>query len=131
MSNVTVTLTVNTAQIVKPNVDDYCSFGQSSGTNEGYTTVANVNDTITWIGASSSSASDTVNITSINYTGDSNVFGQNILQGNNGNPETVQGTVQNNTGGEDEIYTIFFTVYNGTTKRNGQFQIDPIIRVNP
>ena len=131
MASITVTLTVNTAQIVKPNVDDYCSFGQSSGSNEGYTTVANVNDTITWIGASSSSASDTVNITSINYTGDSNVFGQNVIQGNNGDPETVQGTVQNNTGGEDEIYTIFFTVYNGTNQRNGQFQIDPIIRVNP
>ena len=131
MANVTVTLTVNTAEIAKPDVDDYCSFGQSSGTNEDYTTVANVGDTITWQGASSSSVTDVVNIVSINYTGDSNIFGQNVIQGNNGDPETVSATVQNNTGGEDEIYTINFTVYNGTDQRNGQFSIDPKISINP
>jgi hypothetical protein len=131
MANVTVTLTVDTADIQKPNVDAYCSFGQSSGSNEDYTTVANVNDTITWQGASGSSASDVVNITAINYEGGNNIFNQPNLQGNGGNPETVQGTVQNDTGGDNETYTIFFTVYNGTNQRNGQFRIDPKIQINP
>lgn len=71
-----------------------------------------------------------VNITGINHTGNSNVFNQNNLPGDGNDPEKVVGTVQNNTAGDLETYTIFFTVYNNGTKRNGQFQIDPKIQVH-
>jgi len=133
MANVNVTLSVNTGSIENPNVDAYCTFGQGNGvSNENYTTVANVGDTITWQGVSSSSPStDVVNITSINYTGGQNIFDQNVIGGNNGNPEKVIATIANNTQNEEEEYTINFTVYNGTNRRNGSFSIDPKIIVNP
>lgn len=133
MANVNVTLNVNTGSIVNPDVDAYCTFGQGAGvSNEDYTTVANVGDTITWQGVSSSSpGTDVVNITSINYTGGQNIFDQNVINGNNGNPEKVIATIANNTQGEEEEYTINFTVLNGNTRRNGSFSIDPKIIVNP
>lgn len=133
MANVNVTLSVNTGSIVNPNVDDFCTFGQGNGvSNENYTTRANVGDTISWQGVSSSSpATDVVNITSINYSGGQNIFDQNVINGNNGNPEKVIATVASNTQNEEEEYTINFTVFNGSTRRNGSFSIDPKIIVNP
>lgn len=133
MANVNVTLSVNTGSIVNPNVDAYCTFGQGNGvSNEDYTTEANVGDTITWQGVSSSApATDVVNITSINYTGGQNIFDQNVINGNNGNPEKVIATIANNTQGEEEEYTINFTVFNGSNRRNGSFSIDPKIIINP
>lgn len=133
MANVNVTLSVNTGSIVNPDVDAYCTFGQGDGvSNENFTTQANVGDTITWQGVSSSSPStDVVNITSINYTGGQNVFDQNVINGNNGSPEKVIATIASSTQGEEEEYTINFTVYNGSTRRNGSFSIDPKIIVNP
>ena len=133
MANVNVTLNVNTGSIVNPNVDDYCTFGQGNGvSNENYTTVANVGDTITWQGVSSSlPGTDVVNITSINYTGGQNIFDQNVINGNNGTPEKAIATIVSNTRGEEEEYTINFTVFNGSTRRNGSFSIDPKIQVNP
>ncbi|MES2812768.1 MAG: AidA/PixA family protein [Bacteroidota bacterium] len=133
MANVNVTLSVNTGSIVNPNVDDFCTFGQGNGvSNENYTTQASVGDTISWQGVSSSSpATDVVNITSINYSGGQNIFDQNVINGNNGNPEKVIATVASNTQNEEEEYTINFTVFNGSTRRNGSFSIDPKIQVNP
>lgn len=132
MANVNVTLSVNTGSIVNPNVDDFCTFGQGNGvSNENYTTQANVGDTITWQGVSSSSpGTDVVNITSINYSGGQNIFDQNVINGNNGTPEKVIATIASNTQGEEEEYTINFTVFNGSTRRNGSFSIDPKIQIH-
>ncbi len=131
MANDNVILFVDTSVNLNPqNVDQYCNFGQASGTNEDYTTTVNVGDTVTWSGRSSSlqppnSPPVSVSITKIQYDGGSEVFQDSVLNGT-GNPQTVTGTVQNNTGGEDETYTIFFTVSN----QNGTFHIDPKIQVN-
>ncbi len=126
MANQTVTLNVDTSVNLTPqNVDDYSNFGQPSGTNEDFTTDVNVGDTVTWTGQSSTQPSVTVNITKIQYDGGSDVFGTPVL-GGTGSPETVVGTVENDTGGDEETYTIFFTVSN----QNGTFHIDPKILVN-
>ena len=123
----TVTLYVDTSVNLNPqNVDTYCNFGQPSGSNEDYTTNANVNDSITWQGQSSTQSNVTVNITKIQYDGGSDVFGASVLNGS-GTPETVVGTVENDTNGDQETYSIFFTVSN----RNGTFQIDPKMQINP
>tara|TARA_R110002167_G_scaffold130128_2_gene313600 strand:+ start:378 stop:1265 length:888 start_codon:yes stop_codon:yes gene_type:complete len=113
-------------------VDTYCSFGQnkSQTTNENFLRSVNVGDTVIWRGETTPPSSNVIDITQVkkeNVPGSSNVFGGNgILQGI-GDPETVTGTVQAGTGGENETYTIFFKV-NGTGQ---QFQIDPKIKVNP
>ena len=127
MANETITLNVDTSVNLTPqNVDSYCNFGQSSGSNEDYTTDVSVGDTVTWQGQSSTQPTVTVNITKIQYDGGSDVFGVSVLNGS-GDPETVAGTTQNDTGGDDETYSIFFTVSN----QNGTFHIDPKIQVNP
>lgn len=131
MANYNVILFVDTSVNLTPqNVDQYCNFGQLSGTNENYTTTTIVGDTVTWSGRSSSlqppnAPPVTVSITKIQYNGGSDVFQASVLNGT-GNPQTVQGTIQNNTGGEEESYTIFFKVSN----QNGTFNIDPKIQVN-
>jgi hypothetical protein len=126
MANETVTLNVDTSVNLTPqNVDTYCNFGQSSGSNEDFTTDVNVGDTVTWTGQSSTQPAVTVNITKIQYDGGSDVFGASVLNGT-GSPETVEGTVENDTGGDEETYTIFFNVSN----QNGTFHIDPKILVN-
>ena len=125
-----VTLNVDTGRIQSQNTSGYCNFGQASGiTNENYTIVANVGDTIVWQGKSSTSPNtDVVSISSINYEGGKNVFGQNILQGSDGK---VTGVVQYNTvGAQPYKYKISFKVTNNGANRNGTFHIDPKIEVH-
>ena len=76
---IVVTLFVDTQSIQKPNDSAYCNFGQADGvSNEEFTIVANVGDTITWRGVSSSAPStDVVSVVAINYEGGKNVFGSN------------------------------------------------------
>lgn len=131
----TITLYVDSAHatsLTPQTVDTYCSFGQdkSQTPNENFSRSVNVGDQVIWRGETTPPSSNVIDITQVkkeNVPGSSNVFGGNgILQGS-GNPETVTGTVQAGTGGEDETYTIFFKV-NGTGQ---QLKIDPRIKVNP
>jgi hypothetical protein len=130
-----ITLYVNTDEILKPNVNPYCDFGQTDGSsNENYTITANIGYTIIWRGKSTSSSEDRVNITSINHRGGKNVFDRNVINGNGADPEEVMGTILYTTidkKGKKDLYkyTIKFTVYNNGVKRNGMFQIDPKLRV--
>lgn len=135
MADVTITLHVNTAQIAKPNdVDDNCNFGQAANiTNEDYTVSLNVGQTVEWVGVSSNApTTDSVQITLIQDDSPGNIFGSGNKNppGNAQNGFKPSGTVQNGTNGDSETYTIFFNVYNGTTKRNGTFKIDPKLQVN-
>ncbi len=129
-----ITLNVDTGNIVKHEVNQYCDFGQEDGvSNEDFTITANIGDTIVWQGISSSAPdTDIVNITSINHHGGTNIFGVNTLKGNGETPELVIGEVLNTTVGENKKtykYTIKFKVLNNGVKRNGTFQIDPKIFV--
>jgi autotransporter translocation and assembly factor TamB len=131
--SVVVTLYVNTAQIDNRNVNASCNFGQAQGiSNEEFTIDVNVGDNITWQGVSANAPStDIVNIVSINHEGGKNVFGENILKGNDQNPQKVTGTALYKTDeGKKYKYKISFTVMNGTKKRNGMFHIDPKIEVH-
>ncbi|MEJ2585309.1 MAG: hypothetical protein P8Z38_09785 [Robiginitalea sp.] len=127
-----ITLEVNTAEIQNPNVNDYCSFmGQDPEvSNEDYTIVAGVGDVVIWRGVSTSSPEDVVEIRAINHQGDRggrDIFGQNQLQGENGQ---VIGTILNTTEeGADYKYQLQFWVYNNGTRRGGTFNIDPKIKV--
>jgi len=126
-----ITLNVNTSDIQNPNLNDYCNFGQEEGiSNEDYTIVANVGDTIIWRGVSISSENDEVQIVSINHQGDQggrDIFGQNRLQGENGE---VRAVIQASTeDGEDYKYMLSFRVLNNGEPRGGVFNIDPKIRV--
>ena len=130
-----ITLNVDTGRIVKPDLNMYCNFGQEEEiSNEDFTITVNVGDTIIWQGVSlNAPETDIVNITSINHHGGTNIFGVNILHGNEESPELVVAEVLNSTVGEDKKtykYTIKFTVLNNGVKRNGTFQIDPKIKAN-
>lgn len=129
---VVVTLFVDTGSIQKPNESNYCNFGQADGvSNEEFTIVANVGDTITWRGVSSSAPStDVVSVVAINYEGGKNVFGSNVLKDTPQNPGTVSGQVRYRTGDQFCKYKIMFTVTNSGTKRGGTYQIDPKIEVH-
>lgn len=122
-----VTLNVNTGEIVKPDIDPFCNFGQASDvTNEDFTIYVKNGDTIRWVGISTSSENDSVEIHSINYQGGKNVLGENVLNGVDG---VVTGTVTNAQRGDEEKYNVFFKVFNNGEQRNGMFQIDPKVRV--
>ena len=123
-----IVLQVNTANIEKQNVEAYCNFeGQNPEiAPRDFTTFVQNGDIIRWIGVSTSSENDVVNITSINYQGGKNLLGLNILRGDGAE---VAGTVQNGAVGEEEKYTLSFKVIRNGTQRNGTFLIDPKIKI--
>jgi hypothetical protein len=127
-----ITLLVNTAEIENPNVNDFCRFEDQKPeeSNEDYTIEARVGDTVIWRGISTSSSDDVVEIRAINHQGDQggrDIFGQNQLQGENGQ---VIGRILNTTEeGTEYKYLLQFWVYNNGTRRGGTFNIDPRIRV--
>ena len=96
-----IVLQVNTANIEKQNVEAYCNFeGQNPEiAPRDFTTFVQNGDIIRWIGVSTSSENDVVNITSINYQGGKNLLGVNILRGNG---VEVSGTVQNGAVDEED-----------------------------
>ena len=128
----TIILNVDTGKIVKPNIDPFCNFGQPANiSNRDYAIKVDIGDIIIWEGVSSSAPStDIVNITSINHEGGVNVFGRNVLRGNGDSPEIVIGRVLHGAPGDEDKYSISFTVYNNKDKRNGSFRIDPKLIVN-
>ena len=133
-----VTLYVNTDSISNErySISKYSNFGQNNGipneeyiSNEDYTIMVNVGDEITWEGISTSSTNDTVKIKKIRYFngGGRNIFDKDSLSGN----EKVFGKVLRHTRRNKPYkYTIFFTVTNNGTIRNGTFKIDPKIQVD-
>ena len=127
-----ITLEVNTSAIENPKVNDFCRFqGQAPEvSNEDYTLEARVGDVVIWRGISISSPDDIVEIRAINHQGDQggrDIFGQNQLQGENGQ---VTGRILNTTEeGAEYKYLLQFWVYNNGTRRGGTFNIDPRIRV--
>ncbi|MBV6645791.1 MAG: hypothetical protein KI790_10100 [Cyclobacteriaceae bacterium] len=130
MSNVIITLTVDLSKLSQ-GILAASSFSDSVGdpstsNPEDYSTHVKAGDSVTWNGAlTNGTSSDSIAITSIVYEGDQNIFGQNTLNGSGG---TVVGTVESGTGGEDEVYTINFTItQNGTPTT---YSIDPIVIVD-
>ncbi len=132
--SVVITLYVDTAQINNRNVNASCNFGQAQDiSNEEFTTVVNLGDSVTWQGVSANAPStDVVNIVSINHEGGKNVFDANVLKGSTseGREKVTATAIQRTTGGEKYKYKISFTVFNNGTKRNGTFHIDPKIEVH-
>ncbi|MGB5237446.1 MAG: hypothetical protein WBM43_08645 [Flavobacteriaceae bacterium] len=126
----TITLHVTCAEVTNQTKDTCCNFGQSSGTNEEFNINVAVGDKIKWKGqydGPATTPTPVINITKIQKERDSEIFGapNGVIQGS-GSPETVEGTVQSDTSGEDEVYTIFFNINGGQ-----QLKIDPKITVQP
>lgn len=124
-----ITLNVETQQIVNPEIDEFCNFGQAEDTeNKDFTIEANVGDVIMWKGVSSDAPStDAVKIVSIDHESGTNFFGTGSLD-NNGQ-DFVLGVIKSGNAGEEQKYTLRFTVFNGTSQRNGIFVIDPKIKI--
>lgn len=134
-----ITLKVNTAQVTKDNIATTCSFEYQSpngsliqstgGSLEEFTIKVKVGDIVIWKGIPTSAAADRVDINAINHEGGKNVFDKNKLSGNGQQPEVVIGTVVTGAPGDVDKYKISFKVFNGGTKRNGTFHIDPKIQI--
>lgn len=122
-----VNLSVNTAEIDNTNIADNASFGQEDDiSNEDYTIVVQLGDTIVWRGLSSSNPTDhIVNIKSINHVGGARLFDRNVLNGDGGTPERVIGIITEGRPGDEKKYNIFFRLSN----KQGTFRIDPKIVV--
>jgi len=124
----TIVLNVNTGEIVKPDIEPFCSFeGQDPNVpDKDFTTKVSVGDIIIWVGRTSSE-NDVVNITSINYRGGKNILGKNRIGDQDG---IVMATVKTGVSGDEEKYTISFKVFNDGRRRNGTFLIDPKLTVH-
>ncbi len=133
MATILVNLYVDTVNVTQNNIDTTCTFQQGPGTSdENFTTVANVGDTIIWSGfPSNSPTNDIVNITGIIDTGGPNVFAN--LTTSISVPMTVTGTVEAGTSGpngDEETYTLNFAVQHQDGTQS-TFHIDPKIQVHP
>ncbi len=122
-----VTLSVNTADIDNTSIATNSSFGQTDDTsNEDYTILVKLGDTIVWQGLSSSNPTDhIVNIKSINHVGGARLFDRNVLNGDGGTPERVIGIISEGRSGDEKKYNIFFRLSN----KQGAFKIDPKIKI--
>ena len=122
-----IVLLVNTEDI-RPGQDPkkYCSFSDQIGDIQQYTTDVFPNDTVVWIGVSTSAPLEhQVEITMINHRS-----GHNIL----GPPRPVNGKVEgtikdNATPGHKETYVIHFRVIKPGGPPNS-YILDPILRVH-
>ena len=124
-----LTLNVDTAQLSSQDTHQYCYFdGQSESVDtRDFTINANIGDVIVWKGVSTTSEADIIKITSINYHGGTNVFGQNKIKGVNG---VVTGNISKDTAGKPDFkYTISFKVISNGSARPGTFLVDPKIKV--
>ncbi len=135
MDNLNVILFVDTTNITEDKIESNSWLGwpNRNGLNEEYTTNVKLGDTITWLGLSTTSPNDTVNITKIYYDSGSDLFGRSKLKNDHKNPEKVIGTIVNlPKKDKEETYTISFTVSNGNNggKRKGKFRIDPKLKGN-
>lgn len=122
-----VTLSVDTENISSQNIATTSNFGQTDGsTNEDYTVLVQVGDTIVWQGLSSSNATNhIVNVTQINHVGGARLFDRNVLNGDGGTPERVIGIISEGRSGDEKKYNIKFRLSN----KPGTFIIDPKIKV--
>lgn len=120
-----ITLNVDTSQITKQTTNQYSNFGQPQNiSNKDYTIEVNVGDYVEWVGVSTTSEDDYVDIESINHEGGARVFGKNVLNGSDG---VVIAKVTEGRAGDSEKYTIKFRVYVDGEAKPGIFMIDPKI----
>ena len=123
----TITLNVDTGQITRATTNRYSNFGQpASISNENFTIEVSVGDYVEWVGVSSTSEEDSVEILSINHEGGATLFGKNVINGANG---IVIGKVTEGRGGDYEKYTIKFKVFVNGEAKAGIFIIDPKITI--
>lgn len=123
----TITLNVATGLIENTNVDEVCNFGQDQSiANRDFSITVKKGDTVKWVGVSSDSSGDKVEITGINHEGGVRIFGKNKLNDTDG---IVIGVVSDGKPGDEEKYKLSFKVFNNGVKRNGTFHIDPKIKV--
>ena len=139
--NITITLHVNTDLITQENKEKFTYLTYSvipadslyivdpppvDETNKNFTTPVRLKDTITWVGVSFSSPdTDIVKIKKIKHEDLIKILNKEELEG-----ETiVVGEVKYGNEGEEEKYSIMFTVYNNGEKRNGNFKIDPKLQI--
>ncbi|MFD1314763.1 hypothetical protein [Namhaeicola litoreus] len=121
-----VTLYVNTAELTKNSISEHANFGQTDGvTNEDFTTFVYVNDNVEWIGVSTSSEEDEVNITKIKYK-----KGKKLLQRDeNDGVKKVMAKVDKGDSGDEEKYILYFNIVSQTNPQNRTFIIDPKIQI--
>lgn len=122
-----IVLLVNTADI-RPgdnrpgNPKDFSSFPDQHGASDSlYTTHVFPGDSVIWIGVSTSSVEDKIEMEMINHRSGANVLGP--LQAENG---IVKGKIKDGTSNQRETYAIHFKVNN----QPRIYILDPILRVH-
>jgi len=122
-----VTLNVDTKRITKKNLDKTCNFGQTDGSsNEDFTIIVAVGDSIMWRGFSTYSKKDSVNITmiKIKHKNGTKIFDKDSIKGKN---KVFAKAKYSTEGKPDYEYKIKFTVIRNGKKK--KFSIDPKIQI--
>ena len=142
-----VTLYVDTTQIDQDNIDANAHFGQRVGiANKDFTTDVRKRDIVIWQGVSTSDTLHMVTITSIKHESGDYLIDQRVAKTNRANQRVAKTNRAKKMNNKQfirkkivarpsreqpfakEKYTLKFTVFNNKTKRNGTFQIDPVIK---
>lgn len=108
-------------------MDKTCNFGQvDSISNEDYTVIAKLGDSITWRGFSTYSKKDSVNITmiKIKHKNGTKIFDKDSIKGKNKVFAKAKYSTEEKL---DYAYKIKFTVIRNGKKK--KFNIDPKIQV--
>jgi hypothetical protein len=118
-----------------PNLDlnDYCEFaGQQSQNIELFTTDVEKNDSVFWIGLSTTNTSHSVEITDINHR-----FGKTLLQGaTTASPASKalgkgrSGKIKTGKKNDFEKYDLSFDITDPSSGKCCSFKIDPIINIH-
>ena len=123
----TITLFVDTENVSMRNIESTCNFGQSSQiSNEEFSIFVEKGDTVEWVGKSTSSEEDKVEIKLIEYSNGTNFFETQKLRGSNG---IVTAVVKVAEPGTYEKYNIEFKVFRNGKWVRETFPIDPKLRV--
>lgn len=128
----TITLTCQSAELTSENINDYCTFGQSSSVpNKDYTIEAQVSDVILWNGKYAEPGQGYIDIVSVDFESGVNIFkDRHVLDKDDGLPDgTIVAIVKKGENGDELKYKITFDAYNSEGDIISRFKIDPKIKV--
>jgi len=129
----TITLTCNTSEITEQNLNEVCSFGQTSSLpNKDYSVEVQVSDVILWNAGYADPNQGYIDIKSIDFESGTNIFkDKHILDEDDIPNGTIVAIVKKGETGDELKYAVTFDAYNQDGRFVGRFEIDPKIKIKP
>jgi len=128
----TITLTCESAELTEENINEVCSFGQTSSVpNKDYLVEVQMSDVILWNAKYKGADQGYIDIKSIDFEEGTNIFrDKHILDEEDGIPNgTIVAIVRKGEQGDELKYAVTFDAYNAGGDFVGRFKIDPKIKI--